>query len=130
MNMFTNADTKTRWQDCLMVAVGITFSASPFVTEYSQKVVSHNAFWTGLAIAVFALLAFFSPALWEEAVLLMLGCWSVASPWILRFEESRSAAIVSVVAGGVVLLSALWAMKEEDTLRSRLRKNRAGCEFT
>lgn len=130
MNISTNVDMETRWQDYLMVTVGIAFSASPFVIEYSQKVVSYNAFWTGLAIAVFALLAIFSPALWEEAVSLMLGCWSVASPWILRFEEDRSAAIVSVAAGGAVLLSALWAMKEEDALRSRLRENRAGREFT
>ena len=123
MNMLADVDTETRWQDCMMVTAGIAYFASPFLMAYSQKPIMHNALLTGLAITAFALLAIFSPSLWEEAVLLMLGCWSVASPWVLEFDDNSGAAITSVVAGGVVLLSALWAMKEEDSRRTGLAKS-------
>ncbi|WP_231502165.1 SPW repeat protein [Herbaspirillum sp. RV1423] len=116
--MFAEIDADTRWQDCMMVTVGIALVASPFLMEYPQQYISQNAFATGLVIAIFALFSLFTPGLWEEAVLLMLGCWSVASPWLLGFSDNRSAALIVVAAGGIVLISALWAMKDEDRNRT------------
>jgi len=113
MNTIADPETDSRWQACVMATVGIALLASPWLMEYPQPV-SSNAVATGSAITVFALLAIVTPALWEEAVLLMMGCWSVASPWILGFVDQRGAALICVVAGGIVLISALWSMKNED----------------
>jgi len=119
MNMFAEPDVDSRWQACVMATAGIALLVSPWLTDYPQHLISRNSVATGSAISVFAALAIVAPALWEEAVLLMLGCWSVASPWILGFEDQRGAALICVVVGGVVLISALWAMKNEDRLAAR-----------
>jgi len=128
MNTFAEPDVDSRWQACVMATAGIALLVSPGLMEYSQQTISRNSVATGSAITVFALLAIVAPALWEEAVLLMLGCWSVASPWILGFEDQRGAALICVVAGGVVLLSALWAMKNGDRLTTGARS--AGKDVT
>jgi uncharacterized membrane protein len=128
MNTFAEPDVDSRWQACVMATAGIALLVSTGLMEYSQQTISRNSVATGSAITVFAVLAIVAPALWEEAVLLMLGCWSVASPWILGFEDQRGAALICVVAGGIVLLSALWAMKNEDRLAAGARS--AGKDLT
>ncbi|MFJ9531495.1 SPW repeat protein [Herbaspirillum sp. NPDC101396] len=123
MNTFADTDTDSRWQACVMATVGIALLASPWLMEYTQQPISRNAMATGSAITVFALLAIVVPALWEDAVLLMLGCWTVASPWILGFEDQRGASLICVAAGGIVLISALWAMKNEDRIGASAGEN-------
>jgi len=128
MNTLAEPDVDSRWQACVMMTVGIALLVSPWLMDYSQQPISRNSVATGSAITVFALLAIVAPALWEEAVLLMLGCWSVASPWILGFDDQRGAALICVVAGGGVLISALWAMKNGDQVAAGARS--AGKDLT
>jgi hypothetical protein len=46
------------------------------------------------------------PKRWQDWVNVVLGVWLVASPWVLRFSEHETAAVVAWVAGGAVVLSA------------------------
>ncbi|WP_197034953.1 SPW repeat protein [Herbaspirillum sp. RV1423] len=119
MNMLMETDEAARWQDCLTVAIGISLVVSPFVMQYPGQAISQNAFLVGAAIAAVSIVAILMPGLWEEALLLMLGCWLAASPWILDFTKDRDAALLAVIAGGAVLLCALWSMKNEDRSRTR-----------
>ena len=64
------------------------------------------------ALAIAALAAF---AVWEEWLNLIVGLWTLDSPWVLGFSANSRAMTVSVIAGAAVAILAaveLWMMSQ------------------
>jgi SPW repeat len=102
--------SKWRWQDYVNVLIGVWIAASPWVLGFSdtQPVVAWNAVILGLAIALIAALDLEILSRFEEWLLVALGAWSLASPWVLGFAALREAAVSMVIAGGAVMVLTLW----------------------
>jgi hypothetical protein len=66
-----------------------------------------------------ALFAMFKPAVWGDAVGVVLGTWLIASPWILGFGSVSAAAANTVIIGLLVISYALWAMRIDITSGDR-----------
>ncbi len=48
------------------------------------------------------------PMKWNQWSLIILGGWSLLSPWILGFSDINLAAWNSILIGALVVLFALW----------------------
>lgn len=68
----------------------------------SERVIATNAWVSGFAIAVVAMLALTKFAEWEEWINLALGLWVAASPWLLGFAGHEAATWTHVVIGLLV----------------------------
>ena len=85
---------------------------------------AQNATITGLVIAILAIAALAAFAVWEEWLNLIVGLWTLVSPWVLGFQGSGAATKVHVVIGAAVAILAaleLWIMSQNPP---RLTTNR------
>jgi hypothetical protein len=102
--------SKWRWQDYVDVLVGAWIASSPWVLGFveTHPVATWNAVIVGLAIAIIAAVELEILSKIEEWVLVALGAWSIASPWVLGFSSLREATASMVIAGAAVVLLTLW----------------------
>src|SRR5262249_31129491 len=99
--------------DWINLVLAIILFVSPWVLGFPAGVASVNAMIAGLVIGVIAIGALVSFAQWEEWVTLVLGLWSLISPWILGFSDATGATWVHVIIGLAVAILAgveLWMM--------------------
>jgi hypothetical protein len=101
-----------RWQDYLDLLLGVWIAASPWVLGFADgyPAAAWNALVTGGAITVLAAidLEFFSKV--EEWVLIALGAWSIASPWVFGLTGDRMGTASMVVAGIAVIALTVWEL--------------------
>jgi uncharacterized membrane protein HdeD (DUF308 family) len=50
------------------------------------------------------------PRIWEEGINIVLGLWTLISPWILGFFAYRNVTANAVIVGILVMAFAFWAM--------------------
>ena len=82
---------------------------------FEAGTVSVNAYVTGLVIAALAIAALGAFAVWEEWLNLIVGLWTLVSPWVLGFQGTTKAMTVHVIVGiAVAVLAAveLWLMSQ------------------
>lgn len=101
-----------RWQDWLNLLLGAWLFISPWAMGYAESMprAAWSAYVTGAAIVLFAAVAVYMPRLWEEALNIALGAWTVISPWVLGFASSRDVTTNTVAVGIAVTVLAIWAM--------------------
>jgi len=72
-----------------------------------------NANIAGIVIVALAVAALTAFAVWEEWLNLIVGLWTLVSPWVLGFHASTKAMTISVIVGATVAILAaveLWMM--------------------
>jgi hypothetical protein len=108
MSEWTNA----RYCDVANLVLGAILFFSPWIFTFAAGVQSQNAFVTGLAIVVLAIAALAAFAVWEEWLNLIVGLWSVVSPWVLGFQGTTAMTVHVVIGILVAVLAAieLWMM--------------------
>jgi len=98
--------------DLVNIVIGIALVLSPWVLGFAaEQVAVWNAGVGGALIALVAASALFAFAKWEEWANLMLGLWTLLSPWLLGFAAVGAAKWVHVIAGLIVAVLAgldLW----------------------
>jgi SPW repeat len=101
---------KWRWQDYIDVLIGAWIVTSPWVVGFTDThpLATWNAVILGVAIAVIATIDMEFVSTIEEWLLVALGAWAIASPWVLGFVELRGAMLSMVIAGTAVILLTLW----------------------
>ena len=104
MNEWTNA----KLCDVANLILGAILFFSPWIFGFASGPQTQNAVITGLIIAVLSIAALAAFAFWEEWLNLLLGLWTLISPWVLGFHNS-SAMPVYVVIG--ILVAALAALE-------------------
>ena len=106
-----------RWQDQLILLLGLWLIVSPWVYSYpqgSQQMI--NAIVSGLVIAVLAAFDLYKTYFWAVVVNLLLGVWVAVSPWILRLAEQSTLMWNSVIVGIAVAVLALWELRTDPEL--------------
>jgi len=105
---------KRRWQDWVMLVLGIWFTFSPFMLGYPDPtgIAAINSHVFGAIVTVLATAALMRPRMWEEWVNLALGLWLIAAPFVLTFGTDRLAAINHILIGMLITADALWALMD------------------
>jgi hypothetical protein len=104
--------------DLYNAVLGAFLAVSPWLFDYAYGPARDGAFASGVLLTLVSLLAIAAFREWEEWVNLLIGCWIVASPWVLDFTH-RSATHIAVLIGTAVTMLAvleLWLIHNPDWL--------------
>jgi hypothetical protein len=101
--------------DFYTAAFGLFLLVSPWLFAYADQNARLDLWASGAAIAAISIAAIVAFSNWEEWLILLLGLWLTASPWVLGFAHTR-AAHVSIGFGVMVAFIAapeLWLVNFE-----------------
>ena len=100
--------------DLVNVVLAACVFASPWVVGFVPETMpSWNAWLVGGLLGALAVAEISVFAEWEEWVGLVLGCWLVASPWLLGFATNVNAMWTDVVLGLLVAAASLWSVWQQ-----------------
>jgi len=92
--------------DVANLILGAILFFSPWIFAFEAGAQSQNAYICGVIIAVLSIAALTAFAVWEEWLNLIVGLWTLVSPWVLGFQENTTAMTVCVVVGLLVAILA------------------------
>jgi len=107
MNDWTNA----KLCDVANLILGAFLFLSPWIVGFEGTRAAGNANIAGIVIVALAIAALAAFAVWEEWLNLIVGLWTLISPWVLRFQDNTKATTVCVIVGILVAILAaveLW----------------------
>jgi hypothetical protein len=98
--------------DVYNLVAGASLVLSPWLIASNRTVMGENAFVSGALIVALSVAALVAFAEWQEWLVLILGLWLVASPWVLgahggpatRFNVGAGALVVYLAAIEVWLI--------------------------
>lgn len=103
-----------RWQDWVMLILGIWLFFSPFwMAGYAStgSVAAWNSYIFGVLVVAFAWAALAAPRKWEEWVELVMGIWLIIAPFVLGFfRVEYGAAWNQIVLGVLIAIGSLWSL--------------------
>jgi SPW repeat len=105
--------TNAKWCDVANLILGAILFFSPWIFGFESGRASENAVIAGIAIMVLAIAALAAFAVWEEWLNLVVGLWTLVSPWVLGFGGTPMRVHV-VIGAAVAILAAveLWIMSQ------------------
>jgi SPW repeat len=106
--------TNAKYCDVANLILGAFLFLSPWIFEFGGTA-AENANIAGIVIAALAIAALAAFAVWEEWLNLIVGLWTLVSPWLLGFSANSKAMMVSVIVGAAVAILAaveLWMMSQ------------------
>ncbi len=110
--------TRQRWQDLLGFMAGLWMFLSPQLMDYRHlTAAAWSAYVIGGMLVVAAFVSFFRPTMWEEMLAIVLGAWSIVSPFALGFAADMGVALNAVLVGVLVIGLALWGLVEDADVR-------------
>ncbi|HEX7923208.1 MAG TPA: SPW repeat protein [Bradyrhizobium sp.] len=92
--------------DLYNLVAAIFLLAAPLLFAHANPTAAIDLRFSGAAIAIMSLAAIVAFSIWEEWINLFVGCWLIASPWLLGFTHTR-AMHFAIAAGAVVAFMAL-----------------------
>jgi hypothetical protein len=106
--------TNAKWCDVANLTLGAVLFFSPWIFGFDAGRASENANIAGIVIAVLAIAALAAFAVWEEWLNLIVGLWTLVSPWVLGFHGTRAMTVSVVIGIAVAILAAieLWIMSQ------------------
>jgi hypothetical protein len=106
--------TNTKLCDVANLILGAILFFSPWIFGFAAGSASANAYVAGLAIAILAIAALAAFAVWEEWLNLVVGLWTLVSPWVLGFQGTTAMTVHVVIGAAVAILAAieLWIMSQ------------------
>jgi len=106
--------TNAKWCDVANLVLGAILFFSPWIFGFEAGRASENAYLAGIVIAVLAIAALSAFAVWEEWLNLIVGLWTLVSPWLLGFQGTSAAPVHVVIGAAVAILAAieLWIMSQ------------------
>ena len=106
--------TNTKLCDVANLILGAILFFSPWIFGFGTGSASENAYVAGLAIAILAIAALTAFAVWEEWLNLVVGLWTLVSPWVLGFQGTTAMTVHVVIGAAVAILAALelWIMSQ------------------
>jgi general stress protein CsbA len=103
-----------RWQDWMNALLGLWLIAAPFLMAYDDSymgLAGRNSWMAGAALIVVPMLGLVARMAWREWLVLALGVWLVAAPFVLGFAEETVAMWNTVMTGGVVVIAAIARLR-------------------
>jgi len=117
--MTTNALAR-RWQDQLILVLGLWLIAAPFVLAYpEQSRQMANAMLAGIVLVLLASLDLYKTYVWAVVINLLVGVWVAVSPWVLGVIGPNDVMWNELVVGAAVVVLALWELRTDPELYQR-----------
>ena len=106
--------TNTKLCDVANLILGAFLFVSPWIFGFDAGRASENAIIAGIAIAVLAIAALAAFAVWEEWLNLIVGLWTLVSPWVLGFQGTTAMTVHVIIGAAVAILAAveLWLLSQ------------------
>ena len=106
--------TSAKLCDVANLVLGAVLFLSPWLFRFDAGAASTNAHSAGLAIAILAIAALAAFAVWEEWLNLIVGLWTLVSPWVLGFQGTTAMTVHAVIGIAVAILAAIeiWEMSQ------------------
>jgi hypothetical protein len=98
--------TNARLCDVANLVLGAFLFLSPWIFGFRGSTAAENANIAGVIIVVLAIAALAAFAVWEEWLNLIVGLWTLVSPWVLGFQGNTKAMAVCVIVGILVAILA------------------------
>ena len=109
--------SKRRWQDQVILLLGLWLFISPFVLGYdSSSAIAMNVFIFGALIALMAAFDLYKTHAWAVVINLLAGLWVAVSPWVDTLADRSSLMINNVIVGAAVVVLALWELRSDPEL--------------
>ena len=111
---------KPKLFDLANLILGAILLFSPWVFAYPAGLESQNAQISGIAIVMLSIAALAAFAVWEEWLNLVVGLWTIVSPWVLGFPDSTATNVHVMIGIIVAALAAfeLWSLYQGPPRRS------------
>jgi len=115
-----------RWQDQVILLIGLWLIASPWVMGYpGDSPPAANALIAGIIMAALAAFDLYKTYVWAVVLNLVVGAWVAISPWIIdamRVVLQDGAMLASLVASGVAtVVLGLWELRSDPELHQQWR---------
>jgi len=106
--------TNAKLCDVANLILGAVLFVSPWMFGFDAGSASANANIAGVAIAALAIAALAAFAVWEEWLNLIVGLWTLVSPWVLGFQGTTAMTVHVAIGAAVAILAAieLWIMSQ------------------
>jgi hypothetical protein len=106
--------TNARLCDVANLILGAILFLSPWMFGFDAGRASENANIAGIAIVALAIAALAAFAIWEEWLNLIVGLWTLVSPWVLGFQGTTAMTVHVVIGAAVAIIAAieLWMMSQ------------------
>jgi len=106
--------TNARLCDVANLILGAVLFLSPWMFGFDAGRASENANIAGIAIVALAIAALAAFAIWEEWLNLIVGLWTLVSPWVLGFQGTTAMTVHLVIGAAVAIIAAieLWMMSQ------------------
>src|SRR6202011_3919616 len=100
--------------DVANLILGAVLFFSPWMFHFDAGRASENANIAGIVIAVLAIAALAAFAVWEEWLNLIVGLWTLVSPWVLGFQGTTAMTVNVIVGAAVAILAAIeiWLLSK------------------
>jgi SPW repeat len=106
--------TNAKLCDAANLILGAILFFSPWMFGFEAGKASGNAHIAGIVIAVLAIAALAAFAIWEEWLNLIVGLWTLVSPWLLGFQGTNAMTVCVVIGAAVAILAAIeiWILSQ------------------
>src|ERR1700738_1272729 len=106
--------TNAKLCDAANLILGAILFFSPWMFGFEAGKASGNAHIAGIVIAVRAIAALAAFAIWEEWLTLIVGLWTLVSPWLLGFQGTNAMTVCVVIGAAVAILAAIeiWILSQ------------------
>jgi hypothetical protein len=106
--------TNAKLCDVANLILGVILFFSPWIFGFEAGKASENANIAGIIIVVLAIAALTAFAVWEEWLNLIVGLWTLVSPWVLHFQGTHAMTVHVIIGVIVAILAALelWIMSQ------------------
>ena len=109
-----------RWQDQVILLLGIWLFISPFVLGYpSGSPPAINAFIAGAVVAILAAFDLYKTYVWAVLLNIVIGAWVAVSPWMVRVVQDRPMTTSLLVVGIATIVLGLWELRSDPELHNQ-----------
>jgi hypothetical protein len=108
---------KASTASAISVLLGIWLIASPWVFDYSEKYPVLNSVLVGALIAILAAIRLVSlrESAGMNALSLLLGFWTIVSPWATGYVANKAGLANSLMVGVLATALAIWSARATAT---------------
>ena len=109
-----------RWQDQVMVLVGVWLFISPWVYAYpAGSAPAINAYIAGAIIALLAAFDLYKTYVWAVLLNIVVGAWVAVSPWLVGTVRDPAMTWSLLIAGIATIVLGLWELRSDPELHSQ-----------
>ncbi|HEX8477836.1 MAG TPA: SPW repeat protein [Telluria sp.] len=106
-----------RWQDQLILLIGLWLIASPWVLGYPvDSGPAENAIAAGVIMAALAACDLYKTYAWAVFLNLVAGFWVFISPWFVDVDQDYAMTTSLAVSGIATVVLGLWELRSDPEL--------------